>query len=126
MSSKVYLGFVCHCGFASGFIFRLPLAAPCVSWSCTAATCRLPYWVSGCSSFLLPQFSWLFCWLLLLLLLLLLLWLFSLRSCRMSPWFPASVDCAAPCPCTTPPASSKIGSIAESGTANALAIFMSS
>src|SRR3954463_3494073 len=116
MSSNVYLGFIWPGGLTFGFIFRLPPAAPGSSSLWTAATCRLPYWVSGCSSLRLP----LFCWLLLLL-----LRLFSLLSFRLRPWFPVS-DCGAPGDWMTPPTPSRIGRIAESDTANELATFMSS
>src|ERR1041385_1200607 len=117
ISSNVYLGFICPGGLTLGFIFRLPPAAAGPSSFWTAATCRLPYWVSGCSSLRLP----LFCWLLVLLL----LRLFSLLSFRLRPWFPVS-DCGAPGHWITPPTSSWIGRIAESDIANAFATFMSS
>src|SRR3954466_6346488 len=41
ISSNVYLGLICLCGFTFGLIFRLPPAAPgsCSFW--TAATCRV-------------------------------------------------------------------------------------
>src|SRR3954466_4185065 len=116
MSSNVYLGLICLAGFTFGLIFRLPPAAP-GSWSSrTAATCRLPYWVSGWSSLRFP----LFCWLLLLL-----FRLFSLLSLRLGPWFPVS-DCGAPGDLMTPPTPSWIGRIAESDIANELSTFMRS
>src|SRR3954463_12827333 len=53
MSSKVYGGRIGPCGLSAGFCLRLPPAASGPSCCYTTATCRLPYWASDCSSFLL-------------------------------------------------------------------------